>query len=161
MAPGATENGAAALMAVVSAMALAQKAPMAGGASQSLTDKVGTTDGATKPEDNGVPGDDTKDVEEVAKPGMECDIKNLYQKEDDRGRTTWTDKYPDGLDEAAENEATARYAILVRNKKSFDPRKKLEIDSIVVQSPLLKSVLSKVLKDYPGKFKYLTLRGVF
>lgn len=64
-----------------------------------------------------------------------------------------TDKYPDNLDEAAENEITARYAILVRNKKSFDSRKKLEIDSIVVQSPLLKHVLGKVLKDYPGKSK--------
>jgi len=63
-----------------------------------------------------------------------------------------TEKYPDNLDEAAENEITARYAILVRNKKSFDSRKKLEIDSIVVQSPLLKNVLGKVLKDYPGKF---------
>jgi hypothetical protein len=94
------------------------------------------------------------EVEEVTKVGMECDLKNLYQKEDDRGRHTWTDKYPDDLDEAAENEITARYAILVRNKKSFDSRKKLEIDSIVVQSPLLKNVLSKILKDYPGKLNF-------
>lgn len=85
--------------------------------------------------------------------GMQCDIKNLYQKEDKRGRCTWTEEYPGGLDEAAENEITARYAILVRNKKSFDPRKKLEVDSIVIQSPLLKEVLGKVLKDYPGKHK--------
>lgn len=90
-----------------------------------------------------------EESEEVTKVGMECDLKNLYQKEDDRGRHTWTDKYPD-LDEAAENETTAKFAILVRNKKSFDPRKKLEIDSIVIQSPLLKNVLTKVLKDYPG-----------
>ncbi|CZS90199.1 related to TOB3 (member of AAA-ATPase family) [Rhynchosporium graminicola] len=86
----------------------------------------------------------------VLKLGMKCDLKNLYQKEDERGRASWTDKYPEDLDEAAENETTARYAILVRNKKSFDPRKKLELDSIVVQSPLLKQVLTKVLKDYPG-----------
>ncbi len=91
------------------------------------------------------------DNDGVAKVGMQCDLKNLYQKEDERGRTSWTDKYPEDLDEAAENEITARYAILVRNKKSFDSRKKLDIDSIVVQSPLLKQVLSKVLKDYPGK----------
>lgn len=93
----------------------------------------------------------SEEGEEVTKVGMECDLKNLYQKEDDRGRHTWTEKYPDDLDEAAENEITARYAILVRNKKSFDSRKKLEIDSIVVQSPLIKNVLKKVLKDYPGK----------
>lgn len=82
--------------------------------------------------------------------GMKCDITNLYQKEDERGRTSWTEKYPDNLDEAAENEITARYALLLRLKKSFDSRKKLELDSIVVQSPLLKKALSKVLKDYPG-----------
>ena len=87
---------------------------------------------------------------EAVKVGMECDLKHLYQKEDDKGRTTWSDKYPEDLEEAAENEKTARFAILVRNKKSFDSRKKLEIDSIVIQSPLLKNVLAIVLKDYPG-----------
>ena len=85
------------------------------------------------------------------KVGMKCAITNLYQKEDERGRITWTVKYPDDIDEAAENEGTARYAILVRNKKSSDSRKKLEIVSIIIQSPLLKQVLSTVLKDYPGK----------
>jgi hypothetical protein len=97
-------------------------------------------------------GDSTPNKKIVNEAGMASDLKNLYQKEDERGRFTWTDKYPDNLDEAAENEATAKYAILVRNKKSFDSRKKLEIDSIVVQSPLLKVVLAKVLKDYPGTY---------
>ena len=46
---------------------------------------------------------------------------------------------------------SAAQKILIRNKKSFeDSRKKLEIDSIIIQSPLLKIVLAKVLKDYPG-----------
>ncbi|CAG8971148.1 hypothetical protein HYALB_00010123 [Hymenoscyphus albidus] len=81
---------------------------------------------------------------------MQCDIKNLYQLEDARGRISWTDQYPADVLEAAENEVTARFAILVRNKKSFDSRKKLEIHSIVVQSPLLKNVLVKDLKNYPG-----------
>lgn len=48
------------------------------------------------------------------------------------------------------NAKTARYALLIRNKKSFDSRKKSEIDSIVVQSPLLKAVLETVLEAYPG-----------
>lgn len=83
--------------------------------------------------------------------GMRCDIKNLYQGEEDRrGRFTWVDKYPEDWEEAAENAETARYALLVRNKKSFDSRKKQEIDSIVVQSPLLKAVLETVLHGYPG-----------
>lgn len=54
------------------------------------------------------------------------------------------------MQEPAENEKTARFAILVRNKKSFDSRKKLEIDSIVIQSPQLKQVLKRVLEGYPG-----------
>jgi hypothetical protein len=103
-----------------------------------------------------------EEVKEVIKVGMECDLKHLYQKEDDKGRTSWTDKYPEDLEEAAENETTAKFAILVRNKKSFeDSRKKLEIDSIVVQSPLLKNVLSKVLKDYPGQFDQSFTRFAF
>ncbi len=109
--------------------------------------KPAVVSGTSVTEDRAITADGS---DEVTKVGMECGIKHLYQKEDERGRFTWTDKYPENLDEAAENEITARYAILVRNKKSFDSRKKLEIDSIVVQSPLLKSVLSKVLKDYPG-----------
>ena len=114
-----------------------------------------------KPKDLSVPSAVTTEAEvkdedaaevkaEAVKVGMECDLKHLYQKEDDKGRTTWSDKYPEDLEEAAENEKTARFAILVRNKKSFDSRKKLEIDSIVIQSPLLKNVLAIVLKDYPG-----------
>lgn len=82
---------------------------------------------------------------------MISDAKNLYQsKPDHRGKTTWVDKYPDDLEEAAENAETARYALLIRNRKCYDGRKKLQIDSIVVQSPLLKTVLGEVLKDYPG-----------
>ncbi|KAL8785668.1 MAG: hypothetical protein Q9213_003227 [Squamulea squamosa] len=86
-----------------------------------------------------------------AKVGMISGVKNLYEgKPDSRGRSTWVDKYPDDLEEAAENAETTRYALLVRNKKSYDGRKKLEMDSIIVQSPLLKKSLGHVLNDYPG-----------
>lgn len=91
------------------------------------------------------------DASSDVKLGMITDVKNLYQsKPDDRGQTTWVDKYPDDLEEAAENAESARYALLIRNSKCYDGRKKLQIDSIVVQSPLLKQVLGSVLKDYPG-----------
>ncbi|KAI0145187.1 P-loop containing nucleoside triphosphate hydrolase protein [Xylariaceae sp. FL1272] len=82
--------------------------------------------------------------------GMICERKDLYQKFDKHGKTTWTEEFPDDLDEAVENEKTEKYALLVRNCKSYDSRKKLEIDSIMIQSPLLKKVLREVLKDYPG-----------
>ena len=137
MSPAPTENGLVAL--------------------ETTQVKPAVVSGTSVTEDRAI----AADGDEVAKVGMECDIKHLYQKEDERGRFTWTDKYPENLDEAAENEITARYAILVRNKKSFDSRKKLEIDSIVVQSPLLKSVLSKVLKDYPGRYPQSSLISTF
>lgn len=93
-------------------------------------------------------GDDAPSSVEL---GMITDVKNLYQsKPDDRGKTTWVDKYPDDLEEAGENAESARYALLIRNSKCYDGRKKLQIDSIVVQSPLLRLALGSVLKDYPG-----------
>ena len=99
------------------------------------------------------------------KPGMITDVKNLYQsKPDDRGKTTWVDTYPDDLQEAAENAESARYALLIRNNKCYDGRKKLEIDSIVVQSPLLKRALGSILIDYPGittTLDRLTFRAPF
>ena len=85
------------------------------------------------------------------KVGMISDVKNLYKgKPDSRGRSTWVDQYPDDLEEAAENAETARYALLIRNKKSYDGRKKLEMDSVIMQSPLLKKALGRILHDYPG-----------
>ena len=86
-----------------------------------------------------------------AKAGMITDVKNLYEgKPDSRNRTTWVDKYPDDLEAAAENDETARYALLIRNKKCYDGRKMLKMDSVVVQSPLLKKALGSILNAYPG-----------
>lgn len=109
---------------------------------------VAVKDAAASLVDRTTDGDDASaDV----KPGMITDVKNLYQSQPDwRGEPTWIDKYPDDLEEAAENAETARYALLIRNRKCYDGRKKLQIDSIVVQSPLLKQALGSVLKDYPG-----------
>jgi len=100
-------------------------------------------------------GQDPNDATNAPLPpnaGMSCDIINLYQgKEDKNRRWNWTTEFPDDLEKAAENETTARYAILVRNKKVFgDSRKSMEIDSIVIQSPMIKKALGEVLKDYPG-----------
>ena len=64
--------------------------------------------------------------------GMKCDIKNLHQKPYQHGKNVWVDEYPDDIRDPAENEKTAKFALLIRNKKSYDSRKKLEIDSIVV-----------------------------
>lgn len=84
-------------------------------------------------------------------PGMACNTKNLYSGREDRhGRYQWKETIPKN-NKPVENAETAKYALLVRNKKVYNnPRKTLSIHSIVVQSPLLKRLLQKVLKDYPS-----------
>ena len=97
------------------------------------------------------PGDKPAKTISNEEVGMIIDCKNLYQKADSKGRNTWVDEYPKDLTAAAENAETAKYALLIRNRKVFDnSRKSLEIDSIVVQSPLLKKSLGVILKGYPG-----------
>lgn len=73
---------------------------------------------------------------------------NIYHNKDD---DTWTAKEPDDIT-PAEGEETAGHALILRLKKSKDSRKKYAIDSIVIQSPALKSALDDILKDYPGVF---------
>lgn len=85
------------------------------------------------------------------KPGMTSEVKNLYEgRPDDRGKSTWVDKYPDDLEEAAENAESARFALIIRNKKCYDGRKKLQVHSVVVQSPLLKKAFETVFDGYAG-----------
>lgn len=82
-------------------------------------DKTTAKDGA-----KGGDGEADKRTSKV-KVGMVCDKKNLYQKRDryQPQRFIWTEEYPEGLEEAAENEQTMKYALLVRNSKStFLPR---------------------------------------
>ncbi|KXJ93320.1 P-loop containing nucleoside triphosphate hydrolase protein [Microdochium bolleyi] len=135
---------------------LAKQTPEDSGSQQNPADDAKEDSTQKDSEHGGEDGDEDSDEEgeeEEKEPvvvGMVCGSKDLYQKIDEWNNISWTTKYPDGLEEAAEDEDTARYALLVRNKKSYDSRKKLEIDSIVIQSPLLKEALQKVLKAYPG-----------
>ena len=79
-------------------------------------------------------------------PGSKTSFTNIYKNEFDE---TWTAEKPDDL-EPAEGKDTAGHAIVIRQQKSKDSRKKYEIHSIVVQSPLLKTALSEILDGYPG-----------
>ena len=85
-------------------------------------------------------------------PGMLAESKNLYAKWDSDGNRSWTEKIPEDVEEAAENEQTRKYAVIVRKKKprEADSTHPLVVDSIIVQSPHLKSILRKVLDNYPG-----------
>jgi hypothetical protein len=83
--------------------------------------------------------------------GAVTEVKNIYRSaKDPDGEWQWVDECPDDIKEAAENDETEKVALVVRNKKSTDSRKKLEADSIIIQSPWLKKALSEILKDYPG-----------
>ncbi|KAL4757808.1 ATP-binding protein [Aspergillus foveolatus] len=86
-----------------------------------------------------------------AETGSICEAIQLYQtRPDARGRTSWTQDPPDDLVKPAEDATTSKYALIVRNEKSYSPQKSLCIHSIVVQSPFLKKFLANVLAGYPG-----------
>ena len=88
--------------------------------------------------------------------GTLSSIKTLYGQEeerengDDEVRFTWSEKQPSYITEAAENEETASHAFIVRQKKSFDSRRGLDLHSIIIQSPWLKKALGTILSGYPG-----------
>lgn len=99
--------------------------------------------------------EDKIDEEEVIPRGMKGESFNLYQ-----GYSAcsccvnWVEEYPDDLKENIEAaEGTQQYAILLRNRKCHkkNSTQLLELDSIVVHSPLIKKVLDeKVFKNYGG-----------
>ena len=106
--------------------------------------------GKSKP--NGVAKEKSEEDDEPCEPGMKNGLKHFYSgKEDKKGRFQWQEEIPEDVGDPAENEKTAKWALLVRNVKVYnDPRRVLSMHSIVVQSPLLKKLLVKVLKGYPG-----------
>ena len=93
----------------------------------------------------------TERPKETVPTGSLNSFATLYAgQEDNEGRFTWHDKLPEHITPAAENDETARHALLVRKKQSYDSRRSLDIHSIIVQSPWLKQALGKILKDSPG-----------
>lgn len=117
-------------------------------------------------EEDDKPKKPTSEVKTNVPVGSVSEVKNIYKSSKDKdGNWTWVDKYPEDTPEPAENAVTDTYAVLVRNIKSQDGRKKLEAHSIVIQSPWLKKALGDViLKDYPGvacELKRLTFEAPF
>ncbi|KAL3435023.1 hypothetical protein BDV09DRAFT_204344 [Aspergillus tetrazonus] len=81
--------------------------------------------------------------------GMHAEVKDLYQRKDKDGDESWVEECPEDIQGPVETAETMRYALLVKNKKSPDTRKKLDIVAITVQSPVLKRVLGRVFDGYP------------
>jgi hypothetical protein len=105
-----------------------------------------------KNKSNGEARENDEEDEANYGPGMKSGLKHFYSgKEDKKGRFQWQEEIPEDVGDPAENEKTAKWALLVRNVKVYnDPRRVLSMHSIVVQSPLLKKLLAGVLKGYPG-----------
>jgi hypothetical protein len=75
--------------------------------------------------DKAVESKSESEPDEPCDPGMKSGLKNLYSgKEDKKGRYQWQDKVPEDIGDPAENDKTAKWALLVRNIKVYnDPRK--------------------------------------
>ena len=91
-----------------------------------------------------------EDAVDTTPPGMLGECKPLYQIHDKNGQSQWVVDEPNDILEPAEGKATQKFAFLIRKVKSDDSRKKYDISSIIVQSPLLKELLGIALRDYPG-----------
>ena len=97
-------------------------------------------------------------------PGMICGIKNLYEgPERCRCCINWVEEYPDDTKTSSDDQAQ-RYALVVRNKKNHSGTKPMRVDSIVVHSPLLKTILKEVFDGFEGitaTLKTLTFQSPF
>lgn len=83
--------------------------------------------------------------------GSICKALHLYQMNpDDNGITSWTKDSVAETAEPVKDPESSQYAIIVREVKCCSGYKRLEIDSIVVQSDHLKRVLAGVMYGYRG-----------
>ncbi|EKG19303.1 ATPase AAA+ type core [Macrophomina phaseolina MS6] len=105
-----------------------------------------------QPADSTTPnGKLSKEEKSYLPKGTLARVRDLYQsKPDSKGKVSWTTAYPDDLEDPPENADAAQYALVVRHAKCYDGRRKLQIVSMVIQSPLLKKVLGSVFDKYPG-----------
>ncbi|GAW14684.1 hypothetical protein ANO14919_040870 [Xylariales sp. No.14919] len=86
--------------------------------------------------------------------GTRCDTKTLYEgPKKCECCINWVEEYPsETTRESTELQSEVqRYAIVCRIKKAHgDSKEHLELHSITIQSPLLKSILGDIFTGYPG-----------
>ncbi|KAF1958426.1 P-loop containing nucleoside triphosphate hydrolase protein [Byssothecium circinans] len=85
--------------------------------------------------------------EPTAPTGSLSSIYTIYK---DPYRDRWTLEYPVRAEPPVEDAISAQHALVARYKLSKSPCKALDLKSIVVQSPLLKKALGRILKGYAG-----------
>ena len=77
--------------------------------------------------------------------------QNFYQSQPDSlGNWSWVESYPTDLETAEISDTTTKEALILRYRRSYNGPTNLGLHSIIVQSPYMKSALSKVLEEYPG-----------
>lgn len=110
----------------------------------------------------------TKAPENLSSNSLECSIKTLYEGPRKCSCcTNWVEEYPeDILELVGDAEDTKAKAIVARMKKNHgeEDGKPLMLDSIVIQSPLLKDFLAELFRDYEGitpQLKKLVLKAPF
>lgn len=72
-----------------------------------------------KPDNTNTETKDDKPKEPEVPKGSISQAKALFHKKDSDGKFQWVTEEPQDVVDAAENEETARYAFLVRKKKSY------------------------------------------
>jgi len=92
-------------------------------------------------------------AEKLVEEGMSCEAKSLYEgPRKCECCINWVDKTAEEVEEA--KVLTAKLhgdaAVLTRQRNGHGGEDPFMLHSIVIQSPLLKRALQKVLKDYPG-----------
>ncbi|KAH8882090.1 P-loop containing nucleoside triphosphate hydrolase protein [Thozetella sp. PMI_491] len=89
-------------------------------------------------------------IADVFEAGLKCESKRLYPKSDSR-YTEWIDRLPDRVldQENTFGDPWKEYAILLRTNVDHGDH---HLHSVVIQSPLLRSKLNSVFKDYPSFF---------
>ena len=97
------------------------------------------------------------DPSEIKQPksirGMKSEIKNLYEgKRKCRCCPRWVQKLPkDTVASIKSSKEIQQYAVIVRYKRNATTQDgDLKVDSIVVQSPLLRPLLEEIFEDLPG-----------
>lgn len=127
----------------------------------------GPPDGFDERQDDPNARSDAQDKPKVAQ-GMKPEIMTLFEGPPKcRCCINWVEEYPDDVKENVEAaEGTRQYALLVRKRKSHkkDNADPLEIDSIVIRSPLIRTVLTEVFDGYPGitvELEHLSFKAPF
>ncbi|KAK2604765.1 hypothetical protein N8I77_007666 [Diaporthe amygdali] len=84
--------------------------------------------------------------------GMTPSVFPMYSGEEDRrGRFQWQTQVPQNVARPVENTESEKWAIIARRSRVYgNSERTYAIDSIIVQSPLLKVLLEDVLDGYSG-----------